>query len=85
MVSFFLTSFSLFFHIYKGVNQTLLHYFVYQVISTLNYSTMAQPVASFLCPITLELMKEPMIDPDGNTYERSAIEDWLKKTRPRPS
>ena len=27
----------------------------------------------FLCPITLEIMQEPVIASDGNTYERSAI------------
>ena len=30
-----------------------------------------------LCPITLEPMTEPVIDPEGNTYEKSAIEEWL--------
>eukprot|EP01022_Parablepharisma_sp_SALTPOND_P028415 TRINITY_DN70930_c1_g1_i1.p1 TRINITY_DN70930_c1_g1~~TRINITY_DN70930_c1_g1_i1.p1 ORF type:complete len:735 (+),score=55.14 TRINITY_DN70930_c1_g1_i1:89-2293(+) len=32
----------------------------------------------FYCPITQELMKDPVIGPDGQTYERSAITDWLK-------
>ncbi len=32
----------------------------------------------FYCPITQELMKDPVIGPDGQTYERSAIVDWLK-------
>jgi hypothetical protein len=39
---------------------------------------MTEPMASFLCPITLEMMTDPVIDPDGNSYERSAIEDWVK-------
>lgn len=30
------------------------------------------------CPITLQLMTDPVIGPDGQTYERSAIEDWLR-------
>lgn len=30
------------------------------------------------CPITLERMVDPVIDPDGNTYERSAIENWIR-------
>jgi hypothetical protein len=31
----------------------------------------------FTCPLTLEVMVDPVVDPDGNTYERSAIEEWL--------
>jgi len=33
----------------------------------------------FVCPITQELMENPVITADGNTYERSAIEQWLVK------
>ncbi|GMI16310.1 hypothetical protein TrLO_g11968 [Triparma laevis f. longispina] len=29
------------------------------------------------CPITGETFKDPVIDPEGNTYERSAILEWL--------
>lgn len=29
---------------------------------------------NFYCPITTELMRDPVIDSDGNTFERSAIE-----------
>lgn len=32
----------------------------------------------FLCPITMELMKDPVIMPDDQTYEREAIERALK-------
>ena len=32
----------------------------------------------FLCPITGELMKEPVVDALGNTYDKAAIEKWLK-------
>lgn len=31
----------------------------------------------WICPITMELMKDPCIGPDGHTYERVAIEQWL--------
>jgi len=40
---------------------------------------------SFLCPITLNLMENPVIAADGHTYEKSAIEDWFltgKQTSP---
>lgn len=34
--------------------------------------------AAFVCPITQELMVEPVVTQDGQTYERHAIEYWLK-------
>jgi hypothetical protein len=33
---------------------------------------------SFYCPITLELIRKPVIDPDGKTYERDAISNWIR-------
>jgi hypothetical protein len=33
---------------------------------------------SFYCPITLELMRKPVIDPDGKTFERDAISNWIR-------
>jgi hypothetical protein len=38
----------------------------------------------FLCPITLETMKDPVIAADGFSYERSAIEDWLSSHHTSP-
>ena len=37
-----------------------------------------------LCPITCELMLQPVVAPDGHTYERTAIERWLAKKRTSP-
>jgi formylglycine-generating enzyme required for sulfatase activity len=31
----------------------------------------------FLCPITREVMTDPVADPSGHTFERSAIKEWL--------
>ena len=31
----------------------------------------------FVCPITQELMFDPVIAADGHTYDRSAIQRWL--------
>jgi Mg-chelatase subunit ChlD len=31
----------------------------------------------FICPISMDLMIDPVIAPDGHTYERSAITEWL--------
>ena len=33
---------------------------------------------AFRCPILFELMRDPVICVDGHTYERSAIEEWLR-------
>uniref|UniRef100_A0A3B5L356 WD repeat, SAM and U-box domain-containing protein 1 n=1 Tax=Xiphophorus couchianus TaxID=32473 RepID=A0A3B5L356_9TELE len=39
----------------------------------------------FLCPITRELMREPVIAADGYSYERLAIENWIHtKNRSSP-
>ena len=32
----------------------------------------------FYCPLSKRVMKDPVIDPEGNTYEREAIERWLR-------
>jgi hypothetical protein len=32
----------------------------------------------YLCPITYEVMKEPVVCADGHTYEQEAIEEWLR-------
>jgi Mg-chelatase subunit ChlD len=33
---------------------------------------------AYICPITHQIMKEPFIDSDGNSYEKDAITQWLK-------
>jgi len=38
----------------------------------------------FMCPITYELMREPVVASDGHTYEKSAIEKWLKTNHTSP-
>lgn len=45
---------------------------------------MTEPSETFLCPITHEIMTDPVIDPDGNSYERSAIENWLQQNGTSP-
>jgi len=40
--------------------------------------------AEFLCPITYDLLSDPVIAADGNTYERVAIEKWVSKTQTSP-
>merc|ERR1711964_138049 len=33
----------------------------------------------YLCPITHEVMRDPVVASDGQTYEREAIESWFKE------
>ena len=37
-----------------------------------------EPNESLCCPITGDVMTNPYIFPDGYTYEKSAIETWLR-------
>ena len=38
----------------------------------------------WFCPITQELMKDPVIGSDGFSYERKAITEWLTKSAVSP-
>jgi len=39
---------------------------------------------NFICSISFDLMDEPVILCDGHSYERSFIEDWLKRSDKSP-
>ena len=39
---------------------------------------------NFICPITMAVMKDPVICDDAHTYERSAIEQWLSTNNHSP-
>jgi len=39
---------------------------------------------AFLCPITRDVMYEPVLDGEGNTYERSALLTWLSNHSTSP-
>jgi hypothetical protein len=41
--------------------------------------------SSLLCPITGELMTDPVFTMDGQTYERSTIEAWLQTSDTSPA
>jgi STIP1 family protein 1 len=34
---------------------------------------------AFCCPLSLEMYREPVVSPSGNSYERSAIEQYIKQ------
>ena len=44
------------------------------------FLTMGMPI----CPITQEPINEPLIDPDGNSYEKSAIIEWVRRHHTSP-
>jgi len=51
-------------------------------VPTLAFTSSILPVntpPSFFCPITLELMVNPVITSDGYSYERAAIQEWFTK------
>jgi hypothetical protein len=39
----------------------------------------------YVCPITLKLMEDPVILEDGHSYDRKAIERWLRTNRRSPT
>ena len=47
-------------------------------------SAVDEAVAELLCPITHSLPVDPVTAEDGNIYERSAIEEWLKGQQRSP-
>jgi F-box/WD-40 domain protein 7 len=44
----------------------------------------AQPPSQFVCPITMELMLDPVILASGHTYDRLSITAWLKTRKTDP-
>jgi hypothetical protein len=47
-------------------------------------SSMQEANPNYYCPITQELMRDPVVDRDGNSYERSAIMVWLERNQLSP-
>jgi Mg-chelatase subunit ChlD len=45
---------------------------------------MEAPPSEYLCPISMDLMNDPVIGGDGHTYERKAIEEWLQQHSESP-
>ena len=39
---------------------------------------------SFRCPLTFEVMADPVLDSEGNTFERKALLKWLQKSSQSP-
>jgi hypothetical protein len=49
--------------------------------NTENYTNIPD---EFICPMTLEIMNDPVITNDAITYERSYIEEWFKNNNTSP-
>lgn len=45
---------------------------------------LSKGIDAFLCPITREVMADPVICADGHTYERAAIQQWLRSNSRSP-
>ena len=43
-----------------------------------------EPPDEYVCPISQELMEDPVLASDGHAYERRAIECWFKKRLTSP-
>jgi Mg-chelatase subunit ChlD len=52
-------------------------------MATASASASAIP-AEFTCPLTMELMTDPVTATDGTTYERTVITDWLSRHTTSP-
>lgn len=72
-----------------GILSTLARIFssgIYVIQQQLTYS--GDPTNAFeksmMCPIRHEMMVDPVVDPDGHSYERQAIVKWLKHDNRSP-
>lgn len=39
---------------------------------------------AFLCPISQQIMKDPYVDSDGNSYDKDCIYQWLASSSISP-
>lgn len=49
-----------------------------------SYQEVEVPPKHIVCPITMEIMKDPVIVVNGDSYERTAIESWFKDNSTLP-
>jgi hypothetical protein len=40
--------------------------------------------SEYICPITQDIMKDPVFDNEGNTYDKQAVMKWLARNRTSP-
>ena len=56
---------------------------IYIIIIIINMEQSKIP-NMFICSISHDIMKDPVVDPEGNSYEKSAIEMWLSTNETSP-
>lgn len=49
-----------------------------------NNNNKQQLPREFYCPLSKRVMRDPVVDPEGNAYEREAIERWLRVQNSSP-
>ncbi len=49
-----------------------------------NAARLAEAHPQWVCPITGELMVDPVVDPEGHTWERHAVVRWLELSQTSP-
>ena len=57
---------------------------ILRTASGLRPSFASAPPDAYLCPITKQLMIDPVCTADGHTFERAAIERWLAQRHTSP-
>ncbi len=45
------------------------------------WEDVGEDVPDFRCPITGEIMREPVMLKDGNSYEKKTIEEWFREQK----
>lgn len=74
---------------YEAERRTLLQELDQQQQTTASLRTQLHEIGQALvklcvCPITMTVMKEPVMGPDTHTYEKEAIVDWLQNHETSP-
>mmetsp|Transcript_10233 Transcript_10233/g.17194 ORF Transcript_10233/g.17194 Transcript_10233/m.17194 type:complete len:453 (-) Transcript_10233:6-1364(-) len=41
-------------------------------------------IECFMCPMSMDVMKDPVVTPSGHSFEKSEIEDWLELKQNNP-
>eukprot|EP00658_Telonema_sp_P-2_P028428 TRINITY_DN21783_c0_g1_i2.p1 TRINITY_DN21783_c0_g1~~TRINITY_DN21783_c0_g1_i2.p1 ORF type:complete len:188 (-),score=29.53 TRINITY_DN21783_c0_g1_i2:128-691(-) len=60
------------------------HQRVLQAAESMASAQDTSPPENFVCPITHELMTDPVVCADGYTYEKDAIENWFAQKEVSP-
>ena len=67
------------------MRESLRHIYSNIYVECLVKNPLWRPDEELTCPLTFELMVDPVVTADGQTYERKAIEQWLATHDTSPS